>query len=71
MMMMKNNYFYRNLYIKQVFQNLLHDIKIMCIMKLPSKDIHTQGLKEDQDDVSTCTYTKGNAYCPIGLIQIS
>jgi len=33
------------------------------------KEIHTQGLKEDQDDISTCSYTKAKAYYPIGLLQ--
>ena len=34
-MWQKNNYFYSHVYIKQVLQNLLHDIKIMCIPKFP------------------------------------
>jgi len=36
---------------------------------LPTKKIYTQGLEEDKDDVSTCTYTKAKEYCPITLLQ--
>jgi len=36
---------------------------------LPNKEIYTQSIEEDQENISTCTYTKAKAYCPIGLLQ--
>jgi hypothetical protein len=36
---------------------------------LPSREIYTQSLEEEEDGFSTCTYTKAKAYCPIGLLQ--
>jgi hypothetical protein len=51
-------------------------IKICCMISkvcaywsLPSKWINTLRLEADQDDVSTCNYTKAKAHCPIWLMQ--
>ena len=51
-------------------------VKICCMMsklyaywRLPRKEIYNQSLEEDQDDVSTSTYTKAKSYYPTGLLQ--
>jgi hypothetical protein len=43
--------------------------KLCEYCSLPSKEINILNLEADQDDVSTCTYTKAKAYCPICLMQ--